>query len=159
MRVPCIIRWPEKIPAGSTCREMVTATDVLPALARLTGAKIPRDRIIDGHDISDLLFGKQGIHSPYTAFFFYRDDRLQAVRSGRWKLHVYRPEWDEESHRGPRKPLLFDLDRDLGETADLADQYPLVVEQLKALSEQARTDLGDTRTNRRGRNVRPVGQL
>lgn len=159
MRVPMIARWPGRIPAGRVCYEMATALDFLPTIAGLTGAGVPDDRIIDGHDITPLLFDQRGAGSPYLAFFYYRDDRLQAVRSGRWKLHVYRPEWDQDDFQGSRQTLLFDLQEDKGEEHDVAAAYPQIAAQLEALAEAAREDLGDAVTGREGKNVRPVGRL
>lgn len=159
MREPMLAWWPGKIPAGSICRELATTMDFLPTIARLAGAKIPDDRIIDGHDIRALLFDEPGAETPYVAFYYYKNDHLQAVRSGRWKLHVYRPEWDQEGYTGSRSPMLFDLFHDVGETTDVAAQYPNVVEQLEVLAEAARRDMGDVTTGQKGKNVRPVGHL
>jgi len=82
MRVPCLARWPGKILAGRTCRELCTSMDFLPTFARLAGAQVPADRTIDGHDIRPLLFGQEGAKSPYEAFYYYCMEQLQAVRSG-----------------------------------------------------------------------------
>ena len=155
MREPCLMRWPGRIPAGAVCREVATAMDLLPTLAYLAGAQVSGDRIIDGKNIWPLMSGQPGAKSPHDAFFYYRDDRLQAVRSGKWKLHVYRPEWKKEPHG----PLLFDLEDDLGETTDVAAQHPDVVKRLEALAEQCREDLGDAVTGQPGKNVRAVGRV
>lgn len=86
---------------------------------------------------------------------YYRDRRLEAVREGRWKLHVHRPEWKGEAHA----PLLFDLEADRAESTDVAAEHPEVVARLLALVEEARVDLGDAVTGRTGADVRPVGTL
>lgn len=155
MREPCIMRWPGHIPAGGVCGELTTTMDLFPTIAGLTGADIPRDRIIDGCDIWPLMSGKKGAESPHEAFYYYSDDRLQAVRSGKWKLHVYRPEWKDTPH----EPLLFDLKNDIGEKNDIATAHPDVVRRLQALAEAAREDMGDKVTGHTGANVRPVGRL
>ncbi len=146
MREPCIARWPGAIAAGGTCREIVTAMDFLPTIARLTGAVLEAGRPIDGGDIVPLLFGALEATSPYDAFGFYRGSELGAVRSGRWKLHL-----DD--------PLLFDLQADVGETHDLSDQHPAVVRRLQGLAEAFREDLGDARVGMVGRNCRPAGRV
>lgn len=157
MRVPGIMRWPGRIPAGLVQDELATAMDILPTVARLAGARPPRDRILDGKDIWPLMSGQDGAKTPHEAFYYYRDERLQAVRSGPWKLHVYRPEW--QGSAGNRKPLLFHLGNDIGEQNDVAVDHPGVVERLQVLAQRAREDLGDAATGRKGANVRPVGTL
>ena len=152
MRVPFIIRWPGQIPAGSVSNELATAMDLLPTFASIVGSDLPDDRIIDGYDIWPILSGDANAESPYEAFYYYRDDRLQAVRSGKWKLHVYRP--DEG-----RAQILYDLESDIGETTDVSEQNPEIVEQLEVLAEKARIDLGDVVTGQEGENVRPIGTL
>ncbi|MBI1353384.1 MAG: sulfatase-like hydrolase/transferase [Acidobacteria bacterium] len=155
MREPGLMRWPAKIPAGAVCRELATTMDLLPTIAKLAGATPPADRIIDGKDIAPLLFAEPGARSPHEAFYYYRDERLQAVRSGRWKLHTYRPEWNDQPH----EPLLFDLETDVGETTDVAAKNPEVVARLQVLADKARADLGDAARGRRGQNARPPGRL
>ena len=86
VRVPCIARWPGRVPAGKVCDEPVMEIDLLPTVASLTGAAMPEKKI-DGKDILDLLEGKPGAKSPHEALFFWGGSELQAVRSGDWKLH------------------------------------------------------------------------
>ena len=149
--------WPGRIPAGSVSHELLTSMDLLPTLAAIVDVELPSDRVLDGRDIRGVLFGEAGVKSPHEAFYYYRDDRLQAVRSGRWKLHVYRPEWGDAA--SSHEPLLYDLENDIGETTNRAEQYPTVVEKLLELAEAARRDLGDAVTGQPGANVRPVGTL
>ena len=159
MRVPMIARWPDRIPAGQVCHELATAMDFLPTIAALTGAEMPSPGTIDGKNIEALLLAEQGAETPHVAFYYYRHDRLQAVRSGRWKLHVYRPEWGRDDYDGAGEPLLFDLYEDVGETTDVASRNPDVVRELQALAEVARVDMGDAVRGRTGANVRSVGKL
>lgn len=158
MRVPFIAWWPGQIPGGQLCSEMATVMDFLPTIARLAEATLPAERRIDGYDISPLLLGRPGAESPYVAFYYYREDRLQAVRSGRWKLHLYRPP-DDPEFPDRRDPLLYDLQEDFGETRNLAAEYPHIVAQLQALAEAARRELGDAVTGHPGSQLRPVGRL
>src|SRR4051794_13298532 len=88
VREPFVARWPGKIPAGSVCHEPAMTIDLLPTFAHLAGAEPTADRIIDGKDIGPLLLGQPGAHSPHEALYFYWGRDLQAVRSGRWKLHL-----------------------------------------------------------------------
>lgn len=157
MREPCIMRWPGTIPAGTECDELACTMDLLPTFARLAGTSALTDRIIDGRDIRPLMTGRTGAKSPHKAFYYYQMDQLQAVRSGKWKLHLpLKPKkrnWGKPEPEGPL--LLFDLEADIGEQDNIADRRPRVVERLLALAEEAREDLGDT--DRPGKNQRPAG--
>ncbi len=163
LRVPFIVRAPGKVPAGETCRELACTMDLMPTLARLAGAKVPVDRVIDGHDITDLIQGKQGAKSETEAYYYYQHTHLQAVRVGKWKLHLTRvaePPWSPKwaRHINPKdvfdvtSPMLFDLDADIGETNDIAAAHPEVVKEILRLAETARADIGDY--NRIGANAR-----
>ena len=144
-REPLIVRWPERIPAGSVCHEMATMMDFLPTLAGLTGAQIPTDRKIDGNDIFPLMTGKSS-KSQYLFLCYYgRDGELAAIRKGKWKLHLLEPseKWAgkqpvEEAllDTKPTAPLpwLYDLSSDVGETHNVADSNPKIVRQLRKLA-------------------------
>ena len=157
MREPCVMRWPGKIPAGKTCDELASTLDMLPTLAKLAGTKAPADRIIDGKDIWPLMAGKRGAKSPHEAFYYYKIDQLQAVRSGKWKLHLpFEIKKRNQGKDAPNAPLkLYDLEADIAETSNLADRHPDVVKRLLALAEKARQDLGDV--NHKGTGQRPAG--
>ena len=148
-RVPCIVRWPGHVPAGRTSGELVSTLDVLPTFARLAGADVPRDRIIDGKDIFPLMSGQAGAVSPHEAFYFYCFTHLQAVRSGKWKLVLPRPAhpkwcgWSARMIDAVPSTQLYDLDADIEEKRDVATGHPDVVERLMKWVEQAREDLGD----------------
>jgi arylsulfatase A len=169
VRVPCVMRWPGRIPAGTVNREMALTMDLLPTLAKLSGAEVPKDRIIDGKDIWPLMSGQPGAKTPHEAFFYYWGQHLQAVRSGKWKLHFPHSYTKPEPPGGGSKPgkyankdiglELFDLEKDVSEDRNIANENPEVVKRLQALAERAREDLGDSETHRQGKNVRPAGQL
>ncbi|MFK7920201.1 MAG: sulfatase [Ilumatobacter sp.] len=149
LRVPGIIRWPNRISAGRVSTEIVTAMDLYPTLAAVCGAQVPTDRIIDGRDISALWFGDAP--SPHEAFFYYWMNDLEAVRSGHWKLHF--------SKRGVEQRELYDLDADVAETSDVLAEHPEIGERLDALAERARATLGDSRLGRVGSDVREIGRV
>jgi arylsulfatase A-like enzyme len=160
MRVPGVMSWPGTIPAGAVCKEMVTTMDLLPTLARLAGTSAATDRIIDGRDIWPILSGQPNARSPHEELFYYYKNELRAVRSGRWKLitaHEYVTWPLPDKHRVPLS--LYDLETDIGETVNVAEEHPDVVKRLEALLESARDDLGDSLTTRQGRNVRPPGRV
>jgi arylsulfatase len=171
VRVPCLMRWPGRIPRGSVCREPAMTIDLLPTLAHLAAAPLP-ERRIDGLDIWPLISAQPGARSPHEAYYFYYQvNELQALRSGQWKLvlpHTYRTLAVPIGGTGG-KPVkyqstkagleLYDLRHDVGETRNLATQHPEIVDRLLRLAEMARDDLGDALTSRAGRNVRPPGRL
>ncbi len=86
VRTPCIIRWPGRVPAGRVCDELILSIDLLPTIAALVGADPPPSRI-DGQDVWPVISGQEGATTPHEAFYYYAGRELQAVRSGRWKLH------------------------------------------------------------------------
>ena len=157
-RVPCVARWPGKIPSGNVCDAIVTTMDVLPTFAMLAGTRPPQDRIIDGKDIWPLL-SRQTTKSPYDAFYYYYGPQLQAVRSGRWKLILPLEErWTSVPGKTARSSAeLYDLQNDIGSTANVAADHPGVVRRLIALAEKAREDLGDWKHP--GKGQRPVGRV
>jgi arylsulfatase A-like enzyme len=168
VRVPFVARWPGRIPKGTVGRLPAMTIDLLPTFAKLAGAPVPAERIIDGRDMWPLLAGARGARPPHDALYFYWGAELHAVRSGKWKLHMPHPYQSLESAgndgspgRYVRKEIglsLFDLDKDPGETTDVSGRNPAVVKELMALAERARDDLGDSLTKRVGRNVRPAGK-
>lgn len=169
VRVPCIARWPERIPAGTVCEEVAATIDLLPTIAKLAGARLPRRRI-DGKDIWPLLAAQPSAKSPHEAYYYYWNRELHAVRSGPWKLHFphsYRsldgpPGQDGKPGRYVQRRCgleLYNLQSDVGETTNVADQHPEVVEQLSRLADVARQDLGDSLHNITGAGVRPPGRV
>ena len=165
VRVPTILWGPGRVPPGSTCESIASTMDVLPTLAALAGAEVPSDRVIDGEDIRHLFHGEFEKADPGKAFFYYLRVHLQAVRQGKWKLHLPRDQepvgaapFSRNTHIAPadrigfKKPVLVDLETDLGETTDVATQHPQVVEQLLSLAEAMRNDLGDF--DQVGKNMR-----
>ena len=160
VRMPFIARWPGKIPADKTQSEPAMTIDILPTLARITGAKLPTGKI-DGKDISPLLFGEDGAKSPHDAYFFYWNRELHAVRSGPWKLyfpHSYQTlegsSAGNDGKPGPYKVAmvgleLYNLDTDVSERLDVAARHPDVVRRLQVLADRMRKDLGDSLMNKK----------
>jgi arylsulfatase len=87
LRVPAIIRWPGKIPKGKVTNEIIHMVDVLPTIASIVGAEVPKDRIIDGIDQSDFLLGKQE-QSNREGFPIYNGDEMFAYKWKNWKMHL-----------------------------------------------------------------------
>lgn len=165
MRMPCIICWPGKIPAGRTCDEVLTSMDLLPTLAHIAGAALPR-QAIDGHDVRPLLFAEAGATSPWDeqGFCYYMLEQLQAVRAGPWKLYLpLERKYIALSRKTAAAPAaLYDVRNDPGETREVAHEHPTVVARLTAMAERARAELGDVDSTGRdvpGRGQRPAGFL
>jgi len=165
VRVPTILWGPGRVPAGTTCDRIASTLDILPTFAALAGAEAPEDRVIDGEDIRHLFHGEFGKANPDKAFYYYLRVHLQAVRQGKWKLHLVRDKepdgaapFSVNRHIAPADrvgfdmPFLVDLERDIGETTNVAARHPEIVKRLLGLAEAMRDGLGDY--DRVGRNMR-----
>ncbi|WP_110358581.1 sulfatase-like hydrolase/transferase [Arenibacter sp. ARW7G5Y1] len=128
-RVPCIIRWPGKVPANKTSNAIFATIDLLPTFAQIIGFKVPEDRKIDGVDQTDLIFGKS-VTGARDNFYY-----VNAMRKGKWKYlraehTIYDYSFDSEREKIEE---LYDLNIDPGETTNLASKYPEKVLELKLL--------------------------
>lgn len=173
-RVPCLMRWPGHIAAGSSGEEMLMTIDLLPTFAGLIGGTLP-DHTIDGRDVLPLILGTPGAKNPHEAYWtYYADNQLQSVHTGdgRWKLvfpHTYTTLNGQPGGRDGyavpyenkkfEKPQLFDLAADDREMTDVAIAHPEVVVKLEVAAEKARADLGDSLRQRAATNVRPPGRV
>lgn len=161
MREPTIARWPGKIPANTTCDATASEMDVLPTFVKLAGGEVPTDRKIDGLDIWPLLSG-QSQTSPHEALYYFNSTKLEAVRSGPWKLAIASQGTGKGKNSGSptpatfNKPRLYNLDDDIGEQTNVALQHPEVVARLQDLIRQMDGDLG---RNSKGPGVRPPGRV
>ena len=166
-RQSALMWWPGTIPAGSECTTPAMTIDLLPTVAELIGARLPKHPI-DGKSIVKLLKGTSDT-SPHEAYYFYYGRQLQAIRMGNWKLHFphgYRTMAGRPGGTGgiPTRYsqakiglALFDMEKDIGETTDVKAKHPDIVKQLQALGDKMRNALGDN--GRTGSGVRPPGQL
>lgn len=152
MRVPGIMRWPGKIPAGHETGEVAATMDLLPTFARLAGGSLPDDRVIDGRDIWPLMVNLRNAKSPHETFYYFGGSRgfdsppsLRGIREGNWKLHF-------SFRGGPMRPTeLYNLETDLGESNNLIEQHSQLVARLEA---KAKSFLEDFNANRR-----PIGRV
>ena len=160
-RSACIMRWPGRIPAGTICTESAMTIDLLPTFAGITGGALP-DHPIDGLDIAPLMYGEPGAKTPHDALYHYWDNQLQAIRSGRWKLHLphgYQTLGDQPGGMGGVRGAyertrielaLFDINTDPGEKYNVADEHPDIVERLRKIGEEFDASL---QANRREHGV------
>lgn len=130
-RVPCIMWAPGRIPAGTQCDALASTIDILPTIAALTGAPLPKDRTIDGMDISALLTGDA--KSARNEFLYYSmTGRIEGIREGDWKLLIKHPGEKNGPNAAPKPTvMLFNLTTDLGEQTNLAAEKPDLVERLQ----------------------------
>jgi arylsulfatase len=167
VRVPMVVRYPAIVPAGATCETPAMTIDMLPTIAEIVGGDLP-DRVIDGVSIVPQLRGDADAGDPHEAlYFWYAANELQAMRSGKWKLHFPHTYRSLEGMAGgnngrPTKyrygvPIgleLFDLDADPAETTDVAAANPEVVARLSAMADAMRAKLGDKLTGVEGADIR-----
>ena len=133
VRVPCIVRWPGKVPSGRVSDAIFSTLDFMPTFAGLAGFKVPDDRVIDGVDQTQLLLGKDSQGGRRT--FLYRNN---GIRRGKWKYlkakhNVYGYARDRKRAEVEE---LYDLDADIGETKNLAADNPELIAELQQLMEK-----------------------
>lgn len=159
VREPCIVRWPEKIPAGTSCDQIAGNIDLLPTLAALAGASLPFDRILDGRNISSLLFESQPGPVRDVHLYFTANQTLAGIRHKNWKLLLIpappRAAKKDDAAKGQKKqapgPELYDLAGDPAETTNLIAERPELVTQLKELAEKSVAEIEA--------NKRPAGNV
>lgn len=167
-RIPCIVRWPDHIPAGQVSNTLTAAIDLYPTFATLAHATLPKHPI-DGVNIFPVLNGTPNA-SPRDLFLFYYGNggkELQAITDGHYKFvftHNYRsydgvkPGMDGQS--GPLRAAkaysaLYCLDSDIAEKHDLQKRHPDIAEKLKQQASASRPKLGDSLRKIQGSEVRP----
>jgi arylsulfatase A-like enzyme len=134
LREPAIFWWPGTIEPSLVC-DIGSTLDMLPTIAKLTGGKVPDDRVIDGTDVSAALLGDGP--SARDHMIFYRATRIFAARLGEFKAH-----FTTQAGFGPGRPedhdppLLYNLEHDPGEQYDIANEHPDVIERIRELVEK-----------------------
>ncbi len=169
-RVPCLMTWKGVIPEGVVCNNISSALDILPTLAEVTGAELPK-RKIDGVSLWKLLNGDFKDNPRDTFLYYYRRNNLEAVRHGKWKLVFPHPGRTYEGFTPGKDGQpggvnenfnvqggLYDLSRDPGERYNVQFDFPEVTKLLMKIAEDAREDLGDELTGKQGKNRRAIGK-
>jgi arylsulfatase A-like enzyme len=119
LRVPCIARWPGKIPAGVVSNEIFHVVDIFATLAAVAGATVPKDRPIDGVDQLPFLRGETS-NSAREGFVFFIKNEMRAAKWRDWKMHFV---WEKEPNEGANHletPYLFNLIQDPKEETDVS---------------------------------------
>jgi hypothetical protein len=142
-RAACIARWPGKVPEGKVSDTIWATIDFMPTFANLVGFQVPCDRIIHGIDQTNLLLGKtdQGRNS-----FYYEN---AGIRMGKWKYLQPKAKFYSYARKDDRPEVeeLYDLDADIGESNNLAQKHPQVVEKLKAELEKIKAQKSEIAPN------------
>lgn len=139
MRVPAIAWWPGRIRPAVTSTP-VTAMDLFPTVLALAGAPVPHDRVIDGVDISRVLF--EGAALPERPFFYYRGMELFACRLGDFKAHFRTQAGYGQPQAEAHDPaLLFNLAHDPSERFNVAEKHPEAIERIRAAVAEHRTKM------------------
>jgi arylsulfatase len=169
-REPFIMRYSKKLEGGRVIDVPVMAIDILPTIAELTNSELP-ENTIDGKNVWKVLTGESKESPQEAYFFYYRVNELFGVRYGKWKLyfpHTYRTMQGQEPGKDglPGKYLmvelkeieLYNLETDKGETENVADEHPEVVEKIKELADNMRSRLGDSLRDEEGSETREPGR-
>lgn len=156
VREPTLAWWPGRIAPGSVCDAVAGTIDLLPTAVALAGGTVPAQPVIDGRDLSPLLFGKTK-ESQREAHYYFAGYNLQAVRQGPWKLaFAAQPQsmgQGTNSDASGKAPRLYNLDQEIGEKTNLADKHPELVAKLQALATKMDAEIGGKNPSAR----RPAG--
>ncbi len=136
MREPTLFWWPGRIEPGVQI-EMGATMDLLPTFCALADVKAPTDRTLDGYDLSPLLLG-QTDESARDRVFYWREEKLWAVRVGPWKAHFITQGCygigPQRAEHDP--PELYHLEHDPSEKYNVADDHPEVIQRLVAIARE-----------------------
>ena len=162
-RVPCVVRWPDRIPAGIESHALVTAMDLLPTLCEMAGidwkSKVAKAQKVDGRDVSDLLLGTKTELPDRELLYWHGMGELQAIRKGKWKLFLNRSaaiqglgvkgratklqqEALAELAQGQGE-LLMNIEQEADELTDCSADQPELVEQLRRLATRRLSEMNE----------------
>lgn len=142
MREPAIVWWPGTVPAGKTSSALGSTLDLLPTCCRLAGVAAPGDRTLDGFDLTETW--TQSAPSPRKWFYYYRSNKLMAIRNERYKAHFITQDAYGPDSRNPVShdpPQLYDLGIDPGEQQEISKRYPDIVAAMVAAAEEHRREM------------------
>jgi arylsulfatase A-like enzyme len=156
IHMPGIVRWPTVASPDQTREQLACAIDLFATVAEAIGAALPADRAIDGRSWMPLLKDR---NAPGHDALFWMQGGQRAVRRGKWKLVMSgndygpasRPAREGSQRRNASPVFLAELQNDPGETRNLREQYPQVVEELTGLHDRWRADVTASRARAPGR--------
>ena len=168
-RIPCVMYWKGTIEPGTTCNKLSSNIDLLPTLAEISGAPLPKRRI-DGVSILPLIKGEKEANPRESFVYYFKKNDLEAVTDGTYKLvfphqyttyEAYVPGNDGQpgklTNREIDRAELYDLRRDPGERNDVFSLYPDVAQKLMKIAQEMREDLGDNLTRMKPTGAREPG--
>jgi len=171
VRVPFIISWPGQIKAGSVCNNMAANIDLLPTLVSICNAKMPVKKI-DGVNILPLLKQEKNANPRDEIAIYYDRNSLKCIRKGQWILtfpcisQTYKKAsaigyggWPGKYATDSVRLALYDLRTDPGETLDVKEYHPEIVQQLMTIADGYRKELGDDLIKQTGSEVRPAARV
>jgi len=129
IRVPFIVRWPERLPKGLVCHKPVISLDVMPTVCAAAGTELPDDRVYDGKNILPAILSRSA-KPPHEALFWYDGTNQWAVRVGKWKLLSRNDSLE-----------LYDLESDISEKNNLREQNPQIVKRLRKTFDTWKSEL------------------
>ncbi|MEI8017637.1 MAG: sulfatase-like hydrolase/transferase, partial [Schlesneria sp.] len=134
IHVPCLIRWPEEIEAGSVCEQPVTAQDLYPTIVAAAGLNLSNEKELDGKNLwPSIRHGKAQNRGPFLI-----SSANSALFDENWKFI--------ETNDG--RTMLFDIIKDPGEAHDLISEQPVVAERLHAKLSEIKQTFPPTRSRR-----------
>ena len=152
-RVPGIVKFPNYINPSQISNELVRSIDIFATIADITGSKVTKNRVIDGKSMWPLLTQEKGAKTAHKVLLGYTGKNLQTIKKGKWKLHLTRmpnsvpfysgSKWGRGTVDSLTKPMLFNLEKDIEEQFNVAQKFPLILADLLAEAEKARSELGD----------------
>lgn len=152
VREPTIAWWPGKIKASSESKAISGTCDVLPTFVALAGGKLRDEIKIDGYDLSQVLLG-EAEKTKRQAWYYFGGNKLQAVRSGPWKLAVSGQSigmgFKEKPADLAKGGRLYNLEQEIGERTNLAENNPEVVARLQKMADEMVLEMAS--------NTRPAG--
>jgi arylsulfatase A len=159
VREPCIMRWPGRIPAGTTSNQIAGNIDILPTIAKLTNTALPQDLVLDGRDITTLMFKADAPAVRDTHLYFTGQGNVGAIRQGDWKLFLTSLTKKAQAKKSARiaggdqvsNGTLFDLAKDPYETTDVAAAHADIVAKLRTEAQKREKEIEEHR--------RPAGTL
>ena len=170
-RVPCLMYWKGVITPGTVNNSLISGIDILPTIAEIAGAPLPEKRI-DGVNILPLIKGESNESPRNSFYYYYRNNNLEAVQDGQWKLVFQHKGRTYEGFEPGKDGMpggvnensevqagLYDLRRDPGERYNVMEFNPEIVEKLEKIADDAREDLGDDLTENPGKNRRQPGRI